>query len=247
MAVTYYHFAIIIQRSALIKIINSGDASKRTEAAKLIADTSFGDGYLIVVESMNSNLEDEKYLLTEAGLIWNDGHDCIDYYIPTEGAFTASWLEYARLKEGKVYYSTYKKIGVSSEKIIGYLGSLETKFPTKSRILNRRNWGVVARDDGNPLYYPSYSELMQIVRCNDRVCPKPSFWSELYEIAIEADFNQNTLPQLPLILRGWWESNDEEKAARLIDLLEWSQKNNVSNVVWAYITTLREDEWHHTY
>jgi hypothetical protein len=50
---------------------------------------------------------------------------------------------------------------------------------------------------------------------------------------------------LPLILGAWWESSNLDKANRLVELLNWADKNGVSNVAWAYIMALKEVEWHH--
>ena len=70
-------------------------------------------------------------------------------------------------------------------------------------------------------------------------------WNELHEIALEADIDDSTPPRLPLILGGWWESENSDKSARLIELIEWAYDRNASNVVWAYLKSLNENEWHH--
>jgi hypothetical protein len=36
-----------------------------------------------------------------------------------------------------------------------------------------------------------------------------------------------------------------KKIARLNELVEWAFEKNVSDVVWAYIKSLSENEWHH--
>ncbi len=48
-----------------------------------------------------------------------------------------------------------------------------------------------------------------------------------------------------LILGAWRESSNLDKANRLVELLNWADKNGVSNVAWAYIMALKEVEWHH--
>jgi hypothetical protein len=245
MPITYSHFSIIIKKQSILDIINTNEVSKKIEVAKNILINTFGDDNLIVIESMNSNLDDEKKLLNEMELIWNDGCECTDYYIPNEGVFTASWLEYARVKKGKSYHSTYRKVGDLSDVIYGYCGDLENKFPTQRRTLSRRNWGSIAREEGNSLYAPSWNALEQEARTNERVCPIPYCWNELHDIAIEADFNNSEHPKLPLILERWWDSSDDDKTSRFTELLLWAHKNQVSDVLWAYMTSLSEDEWHH--
>jgi hypothetical protein len=69
----------------------------------------------------------------------------------------------------------------------------------------------------------------------------------LYEIANEADINNSTQSSLPLILGGWWESENSDKSERLIELINWAFEKNVSDIVWAYLKSLNEKEWHHNY
>ena len=56
--------------------------------------------------------------------------------------------------------------------------------------------------------------LLTYCRERSRVCPMPDRWNELWEILPGREHTA-----LPLILGGWWDSGDGEKAARLAEHL----------------------------
>ena len=247
MALAFSHFGIVVKRESIVRNICNGsvDDAHSLAVANNLVDGNFGDDYLIGIESMNGDLTDEFLMLQRLGLHWNDGKDCIDFFIPSEGVATATWLKYERITNGNAYYPVYAHLNDCSNEIFSYDGLLNFSHPSSGVLLNRRHWGGAARDQFNRLYLPSLVELLNEVSCNGRVCPKPMLWNELHEIALEADINDSTPPRLPLILGGWWESENSDKSARLIELIEWAYDRNASDVVWAYLKSLNENEWHH--
>jgi hypothetical protein len=247
MPIAFSFFSLIIKRDALSKVIhNSQNLSEEVNNRGMsLLGSEFSDEYLIGIEAMSENLEDEQNLLNSLGLIWNNGIDCVDYFMPSKGAYTASWLKYARLKDGKSYYSCFKYANDFSADIKSFDKELSVKFPQDGVLLNRASWAFVARDELNRLYYPSLNELYFEIKRENRVCPNPIYWNELHEIIIRAAIHQIQEPPLPLILGAWWESSNLDKANRLVELLNWADKNCVSNVAWAYIMALKEVEWHH--
>jgi hypothetical protein len=248
MALAFSHCSIVVKRESVARVIGNKliDDENLLAVANNLVDGDFGDDYLIGIESMNGNLSDEFQMLQRLGLHWNDGKDCMDFFIPSDGAATATWLKYERVKHAGIYYSVYAHSEDASKEIVSYDGLLNSSSVSSSVLLDRRHWGTVARDELNRLYRPSLLELLNEATCNGRVCPIPKLWNELHEIAVEADINDSTPPPLPLILGGWFYSENSEKSKRLMELLHWTCQNNVGDVVWAYLKCLDEGDWHHS-
>lgn len=244
MPIAFSTYSIIVKRSALQNAFDTNH-DEISKTANSLLQSKLIDEYLVGIESTSEDLEFEKVILNSMGLIWNDGIDCIDYYIPSEGTFTATWLRYERLKYQDCYFSCYQHIDDCSNAIIAYDAEITDKFSRTAIALTRSNWALIARDELNRLVYPSMNRMLEEISRNDRVCPNPIFWNELHELVIKAAINENAHPPLPLILGGWWHSSNESKAHRLVELLTWADVHKVSNVAWAYINALNEDEWHH--
>jgi hypothetical protein len=247
MALAFSHCSIVVKRESVVRNIRRGisDDTHWLAAANNLVDSNFGDDYLIGIESWNGDLSSEFLTLQMLGLHWNDGRECVDFFIPSEGTATATWLKYERIKHAGIYYSVYAHSKDYSKKIVSDNGLLNSASVSSGVLLDRRHWGTVARDESNRLYRPSLLELLNEATCNGRVCPKPMLWNELHEIAVEADINDSPPPPLPLILGGWFCSENSDKSKRLMELLYWTCENNVRDVVWAYLISLNESEWHH--
>ena len=51
------------------------------------------------------------------------------------------------------------------------------------------------------------SDLLDYVRSNDRVCPQPQKWNELWEMLPDRRrAGEGWEPSLPLILDAWWDT-----------------------------------------
>jgi len=249
MSLAFSHYSVIIKRKSLVeKVINNHIADKHVLGiANYLIGSNLSDEHLVGIESLTENLEDEFSILMKLGLKWNNGVNCIDFFIPSKGTSTATWLNFERVKLNNIYYSVYSHVDERGANIISFDQEFDVCMSDKSVVLDRRNWATVARDELNRLYNPSLVELKNEILCNGRVCPNPILWNELHEIAIEADINNSTPPPLPLILGGWWESENSDKSERLIELINWAFEKNVSDIVWAYLKSLNEKEWHHNY
>jgi len=82
---------------------------------------------------------------------------------------------------------------------------------------------------------------------NDRVCPQPQEWQKLYEML--PDKKQKGAgwePPLPLILAAWWDTPALSKMLRLREHLEWAESHGILSDVAAFLSSLPEDQWHHT-
>ena len=76
---------------------------------------------------------------------------------------------------------------------------------------------------------------------NNRICHQPIYWNEMYNLIIGTE--RSDLP-LPLILAGWWMSEDEEKSSRVLMHLEYAEKNGTLGKVDEYLRGLSDDQWY---
>lgn len=89
--------------------------------------------------------------------------------------------------------------------------------------------------------------LAEVTR-NNRVCPVPMKWHELYKMLperIRKGEGDGWEPSSPLILGGWWYSSDADKALRLREHLEWAEKHNCLDKIYVFLCELKEEDWHH--
>lgn len=88
--------------------------------------------------------------------------------------------------------------------------------------------------------------LIAFCRQNNRVCPQPTRWQDLYELLP----NKKRVaggwePALPLILAAWHDTPALLKMLRLAEHVEWAEKHGFLDKVATYLRTLPEDDWHH--
>ena len=91
----------------------------------------------------------------------------------------------------------------------------------------------------------SVKNLVSYCRENERVCPLPKFWKQLWEMLP----NRNRIgfgwsPSLPLILAAW-DTPAERKMVRLVEHIEWAAKHGALETVSGFLRELREEDWHH--
>ena len=88
--------------------------------------------------------------------------------------------------------------------------------------------------------------LIQHCQANDRICPLPDHWNQLWEMLPEKQRDDSGwLPPLPLILAAWWSSAPLAKAARLQEHIEWAHKHNALDQVSKFLRALPESAWFH--
>jgi hypothetical protein len=81
---------------------------------------------------------------------------------------------------------------------------------------------------------------------NNRVCPQPRKWNELYEIL--ADKRRKGIgwePALPLILAAWWDTPAISKIRRLQEHIQWAADHDCLTEVYDFLHALSDDDWHH--
>jgi len=77
---------------------------------------------------------------------------------------------------------------------------------------------------------------------NNRVCPNPMIWNDLYKMMCE-DLNEQEIPK-PLILAGWNFSSDMEKLIRFkehLSLIDFKIENRIKD----FISNMKEEDWYH--
>ena len=88
--------------------------------------------------------------------------------------------------------------------------------------------------------------LIAYCRENDRVCPEPGKWHELWEMLPDKiQVGAGWKPSLPLILAAWDHTSNLEKMLRLADHIAWAQDHGVLDKVSPFLRGLPENEWHH--
>ena len=81
---------------------------------------------------------------------------------------------------------------------------------------------------------------------NNRICPQPRRWQELYEMLRHKQrAGTGWEPSLPLILAAWWDTPALSKMLRLREHLEWAFAHGCLDQVYSFLCQLPEDEWHH--
>ena len=85
--------------------------------------------------------------------------------------------------------------------------------------------------------------LLNLLESTDRVCPLPKRWNSIWNIISRLDENKTL--SAPLILNGWYMSNNLEKMLRFRSHLEFASKNNCLDKVVKILDTMTESVWHH--
>jgi len=85
-------------------------------------------------------------------------------------------------------------------------------------------------------------DAMLEARKNNRVCPLPARWQELYEMLPERKANR---PTPPLVGASWAATPSISKRMCLREHLEWAEAKGSLDAVMAFLKQLPEGDWHH--
>ena len=89
-------------------------------------------------------------------------------------------------------------------------------------------------------------DVIEEAQKNNRVCPMPRKWNELYELLPHKEREGHGWePSLPLILGAWWDTPALPKIIRLREHIEWAFEHGCLDEIYEYFKSLEEDEWHH--
>jgi hypothetical protein len=88
----------------------------------------------------------------------------------------------------------------------------------------------------------SVDDVMQEVRRNNRLCPKPLVWQRLYEWL---PHKGPGLPGVPATRAEWDQLSPMHKRSRLREHIEWAAMQGVLQKVHEALKALPEERWHH--
>ena len=89
-------------------------------------------------------------------------------------------------------------------------------------------------------------QVMAEANRNERVCPQPMKWNELYQLLPDRNRKGSGWePPLPLILAAWWDTPILSKRLRLREHIEWAEAHDALNQVYEFMASLTEEEWYH--
>ena len=89
-------------------------------------------------------------------------------------------------------------------------------------------------------------EVLIQTQANNRVCPLPQKWLQLYEMLPNKRRHGNGWePPFPLILAAWHDTPALSKMLRLREHIEWAVAHNFLQEVNSFLMSLPEEQWHH--
>jgi hypothetical protein len=92
----------------------------------------------------------------------------------------------------------------------------------------------------------SIDSLMDFCQQNNRVCPMPNKWNQLYDMLPgRRREGLGFKPASPLILAAWYEATDLMKRDRLFEHLRWASDHRALDAVGRFLRSLAENDWHH--
>lgn len=91
---------------------------------------------------------------------------------------------------------------------------------------------------------PALQTLIDYAQLNERVCPMPRRWLELYNL-LPPPARGESKPALPLILGGWWDTSSEAKKQRFREHLEYAACHGALPAVDRFVRALPEPQWAH--
>jgi hypothetical protein len=85
-------------------------------------------------------------------------------------------------------------------------------------------------------------EVMVEARKNNRVCPKPAKWQQLYEML---PGRQHSQPAPPLVGAAWDDTPSIPKRMCFREHIEWAATHGALQQVYTFMKSLPEGDWHH--
>lgn len=92
----------------------------------------------------------------------------------------------------------------------------------------------------------SAERLIEYCRQNERVCPNPLLWNDLWEMLPDrTQSGGGWQPSPPLILAAWHYTSALEKQLRLAEHIRWAAEHGGLDPVDTFLRGLREQDWTH--
>jgi hypothetical protein len=87
------------------------------------------------------------------------------------------------------------------------------------------------------------NELIKYCSKDEKVCPSPICWHEMYQALDKATVAGDSPPP-PLILSAWWATDDSQKADCLEQQLAWASTHGVFDIASDFLLNLPDEKWH---
>jgi hypothetical protein len=92
----------------------------------------------------------------------------------------------------------------------------------------------------------SVDAVIEFASSDNRVCPQPQQWNELWEMLPERKrVGASWSPSPPLILAAWWEASDAQKQERLVSHIRYAAEYGSLDRVHVFLRSLSHDQWHY--
>jgi len=94
MGLQFTHSPVIIRKRSLelrLRLLVAEDNQPAIRVANNLLNGELVDDYLVGIDDMMDDDETTHQMLTALGLTWNDGKECVDYYLPN--LYPAPWLK----------------------------------------------------------------------------------------------------------------------------------------------------------
>lgn len=92
----------------------------------------------------------------------------------------------------------------------------------------------------------SVESLVAYCRENNRVCPLPPLWNQLWELLPNRTrIGAGWQPPPPLILAAWHDTPAMLKMLRLAEHIEWAAQHGVLESAARFLRGLSEEDWFH--
>jgi hypothetical protein len=90
------------------------------------------------------------------------------------------------------------------------------------------------------------TSLLEYVRAEQRVCPMPFRWTELWEMLPgRTRSGPGGEPPPPLVRAAWWDTPSFAKMERLAEHIRYANEHGVLGEVDRFLRGLTEAEWAH--
>jgi hypothetical protein len=86
-------------------------------------------------------------------------------------------------------------------------------------------------------------DVTALTRKDNRVCPQPSRWLEMYRI-LQEQAARGALPSQPVVGSAWASTPPLAKRMAFHEQLEWAERNHCLTPVHEYLKTLRDVDWY---
>lgn len=129
------------------------------------------------------------------------------------------------------------------------LAQLRTSAALQARDLIRR--AAQPRGKGCPVVrmprrVVTVAQVVQLVRANGRICPRPGPWHCVHLLLPEGrEEGRAVRAPLPVTFAAWEHTPDLRKQLTLRAQIEWAQRHGGLVRLYDALAALREQDWHH--